>query len=90
MTEQQTAFRFDVPARVTATDVREEKARLSRQCAEILGRLQQGPVTNLELSRIALKYTSRISDLRARGHVVVVQSRDHSTGLVVYALELKP
>lgn len=60
--------------------------RLSRQCRDILERLRRGPGTNTELARIALKYTSRISDLRKHGYVVEVQSHDHSTGLVVYAL----
>jgi hypothetical protein len=47
--------------------------RLENQCRTILALLRergnQG-VTNAELSRIALKYTSRISDLRDSGHDV--------------------
>lgn len=41
--------------------------RLSRQCAAIIARLRRGPATNRELSEIALKYTSRISDCRDAG-----------------------
>ena len=45
--------------------------RLENQCRKILTLLKtrgnQG-ATNAELSRIALKYTSRISDLRDAGH----------------------
>ena len=45
--------------------------RLENQCRTILallkGRGNQG-ATNAELARIALKYTSRISDLRDSGH----------------------
>lgn len=46
----------------------EEKPRLSRQCRMILERLQLGPATNRELAELALKYTGRISDLRASGY----------------------
>lgn len=39
--------------------------RLTGQNAAILARLRQGPATNRELAEISLKYTSRISDVRA-------------------------
>jgi len=45
--------------------------RLENQCRTILTLLKQRGnqgATNAELSRIALKYTSRISDLRDAGH----------------------
>lgn len=64
----------------------EEAPRLSKQCAAILTRLQQGPATNRELAEMSLKYTSRISDLRAAGYEVEVTSRDHATGLNIYEL----
>ena len=60
--------------------------RLSRQCAAILARLEQGPATNDELSRIARKYTGRISDLRHAGYDVRCTSQDRTTGLAVYEL----
>lgn len=60
------------------------QARLSRQCALILARLQQGPATNRELCDIALKYNARISELRAAGYVVVCASEDRATGLSIY------
>lgn len=41
---------------------------------------------NVELSQIALKYTSRISDLRKAGHDVVCVSRHRESGLTYYAL----
>ena len=47
-----------------------DKPRLSRQCAAILARLQQGPATNAELGKYALNYTARISQLREDGHVI--------------------
>lgn len=43
------------------------------QCGKLLARLQQGPATPDELSKIAPKYTSRISDLRTK-HGVNVKS----------------
>ena len=54
----------------TSIDPRDE-ARLGKQCEAILARLQEGPATSYELAQIALKYTSRISDLRKSGHVVI-------------------
>lgn len=65
----------------------DDQARLSRQCADILARLQQGPATNDELSRISRKYTSRISDLRQRGYGVTCTRQDHKSGLTVYRLD---
>lgn len=46
----------------------EDKPRLTGQNNAILMALKSGPQTNIELAAIALKYTSRISDLRAAGH----------------------
>lgn len=63
-----------------------ETPRLSRQCEEILTLLKAGPVSNRALSGIALKYTSRISDLRAAGYNI--QARvDRVTGLTMYHLQ---
>ena len=70
----------------TTQDVRAEKTRLSTQCQSILARLQQGPASNSELARLALKYTSRISDLRDKGYRIDVTERDYETGVAVYAL----
>ena len=63
-----------------------EQDRLGRQCELILDRLRRGPATNRELSGLSLKYTSRISDLRAKGHDVVLTGHDRDTGLTWYAL----
>jgi hypothetical protein len=67
-------------------ELRAERARLSDQCSLILGRLMQGPATNRELSGIALKYTSRTSELRKRGHDVRCTAKNRVTGLSWYAL----
>jgi hypothetical protein len=72
-----------------ATDPRvpqASRARLSRQCQAILDRLTQGAATNRELAELALKYTSRLSDIRAAGYDVRVVAHDHVTGLVTYRL----
>ena len=50
-----------------------DRPRLSGQNAAILARLRTGPETNLTLAKISLKYTSRISDLRAAGHNITCQ-----------------
>lgn len=47
--------------------------RLTGQNAVILHLLQQGPCTNVELAKVSLKYTSRLSDLRAAGYTVVCE-----------------
>lgn len=63
-----------------------EHQRLSRQCEEILSRLQSGKVSNRELSKIALKYTGRISDLRKAGHSIECISHNRATGETWYQL----
>jgi hypothetical protein len=40
------------------------------QCELILDALREGPKTNTQLSEISLKYTGRISDLRANGYEI--------------------
>lgn len=65
-----------------------ESPRLSRQCRLILDRLRAGNATNRELSAISLKYTGRVSDLRAAGYKIEVIGRNHDTGLNVYALKV--
>lgn len=64
----------------------QERLRLADQTYAVYRRLKMGPASNRELSALALKYTSRISDLRAKGIDVVVKEHDHDTGKVVYAL----
>jgi len=85
----QTSF-LDLPnIDVPPTDKRlaaEEKPRLCGQNGAILARLRQGPATNDELSRLARKYTSRISDLRQAGYDVRVIEHDRKSGLSLYRL----
>ena len=63
----------------------QDERRLSGQNAVILDLLRQGSCTNVELARVSLKYTSRISDLRAAGHTVVCER--HKGGVTIYRLE---
>jgi hypothetical protein len=44
--------------------------RLTGQNAAILARLRRGPATSGELAALSLKYTGRISDLRAAGYTI--------------------
>ena len=63
-----------------------EAPRLRGQNAAILERLQSGPATNRELAGLSLKYTSRVSDLRAAGYRIECE-RDAVSGVSVYRLE---
>lgn len=63
-----------------------DRARLSRQCAAILARLEAGPATNADLAALSLKYTSRISDLRRAGFDIDCYNRDRATGVAWYRL----
>lgn len=85
---QAALFDETIPAiRVNATVRPVEAQRLSKQCRLILERLRaNGVATNRELSAMSLKYTSRVSDLRAAGYDIRVVSRNYETGLNTYAL----
>lgn len=79
---------FDIPAVPVAPAciLEPERKRLSGQNLAILDALRRGPMRNTDLALIALKYTSRLSDLRKAGYEVRIQSRDTKTGVVVYEL----
>ncbi len=63
----------------------EDRKRLRGQSEQILRRLREGPATNRELAAIAMKYTSRLSDIRAAGYVVECQRL--TGGLAEYTLQ---
>ena len=65
----------------------QDRPRLRGQNATILARLKRGPATNAELAGISLKYTSRISDIRAAGYCVTCERGEN--GLNVYRLEVR-
>ena len=58
------------------------------QCEKILALLKTGPQTSATLAKIALKYTSRISDLRDAGHAILA-TRIEGSGLWRYTLGKK-
>jgi len=62
-----------------------DEPRLTGQNAAIFARLKRGPATNAELAAISLKYTSRISDIRAHGYRI--ECRRGEGGVNVYVLE---
>lgn len=65
----------------------EDVPRLTGQNLAILNRLREGPATNVELAEIALKYSGRISDVRAAGYRIKGEKREG--GVWVYSLEAK-
>ncbi len=64
----------------------EARRRLSRQCRAILERLRAGPALNSELVGYAMKYTSRVSDIRKAGFVIDCEIVDQKAGLFRYTL----
>ena len=63
--------------------------RLESQCRRILELLRERGnegVTNYELAGIALKYTSRISDLRDAGYRILATCEDSIRGVYRYHL----
>lgn len=61
-----------------------EMQHLTTQNAKILARLQRGPASNVELAKLSLKYTSRLSDLRKAG--LTVTCKRIPGGLSIYTL----
>lgn len=86
MTQSRLDFSRDVFLVPRDTHVTEpaDVRRLGSQNAAILERLQRGPCTNVELARLSLKYTSRVSDLRKAGYVV--DAKRMPGGLTIYTL----
>lgn len=90
---------WDVPSiptpKVTAPSPRDPNlakvaiARVSRQALEVLEQLRQGPKTNRQLLDVAIRYGSRIHDLRKAGYTID-KFEDHATGLTTYKLTGEP
>jgi hypothetical protein len=85
MTQSRFLFAQDVvlPSDTHVTEPAEIR-RLSSQNARILARLQKGPATSYELSQIALKYTSRLSDLKKAGYPITCTR--HAGGGATYTI----
>lgn len=78
---------FDNPPTLQPCDPHADSCdvpRLTGQNAVILAMLRSGPQTNDELAAISRKYTSRVSDLRAAGYVIV--AKRINGGLFEYTL----
>lgn len=65
-----------------------EIARLTRETAKVLARLQQGPVTRRELNALTINPTARVSDIRAAGYAVLCDEKP--SGASVYRLQGAP
>lgn len=61
-----------------------DKARLSRQCLAILARLREGPATNADLSRIALRFGARLDEIRQAGFEIATERGEG--GIYTYTL----
>jgi len=87
---------FDIPiARKTDPATSHEaaakvnKIRRGTQVHKILERLRRGPATNVELAELAIKYSGRVSDLRALGYnIQCVNQNEH--GVTTYVLVEEP
>lgn len=77
---------YDAPGPRDPNVTETEELRLKGQNLRILERLQEGPASNKELAQISLKYTSRISDLRAKGFIIPPPIEDEETGEAMYRL----
>ncbi len=74
------------PRDPSVTNPRDQR-RLSGQCVKMIRLLQtRNRVPNRDLARIALKYTSRISDIRGAGYTVVCTPDPAHDGLTWYSL----
>lgn len=60
------------------------------QTMQIIDMLRAGPQYNNQLAKIALKYTSRISDARKAGYVIECYKLVDSGGLTLYTLIREP
>ncbi len=67
-----------------------EIPRLSAQNRAVLDALRQRMVSNDDLSKIALNYTGRISDLRKYKYVIDARRDDFVSGKVLYTLMSGP
>jgi hypothetical protein len=60
--------------------------RVSRQALKVLELLKLGPATNRELLSVAIRYGSRIHDLRKAGYRIEIIAKDEASGLTTYKL----
>ena len=73
--------------KLNPTAPKERKGKLQRKCLAILGRLQAGPASNVELLKVGgFRFGARLAELREAGHRIRTEENKH-TGLAVYTLE---
>lgn len=65
-------------------------SRVSKQALKVLEMLRSGPKTNRELLDVAIRYGSRIHDLRKAGYDIKIVADDSQTGLTTYQLMGEP
>lgn len=69
----------------------EARARLGRNAARLLERLERGAATNMELTTIGgLRFGGRLHELRRAGYRIETRLLDAATGLYSYELLGKP
>jgi len=82
---------FEPPAqplpKLNPTAPKERKWTLQRKCLLILGRLQAGPATGMELLAVGgMRFSARVHELRQAGHAIST-TENKATGIAVYTLE---
>jgi hypothetical protein len=80
--------RDDPPTSKEAERLLNKSGRRVSQKGKLLDRLLAGPATNVELAQLCIKYTGRISDLRADGWDIACV-RQTEEGVTVYTLRGK-
>lgn len=84
--EQLTLWGNDVSVKPIDPNIDERDVpRVTGQALAILERLREGPATNHELASMSLKYSGRVSDLRAAGYEI--NAKRMSGGVWVYRLD---
>lgn len=65
----------------------DEVPRLANEQRLVLERLQRGPVTNVELVSLSLRYGARIHELRQLGYQITTKRTSVRKGVTTYTLE---
>ena len=65
----------------------DEVPRLANEQRLVLERLQRGPVTNVELVSLSLRYGARIHELRQLGYQITTKRTSVRKGITIYTLE---
>lgn len=85
MSVQPSLFGDPLPSQKREPVIVQERRRLNAAAKRVLARLQEGAATNVELSRICLRFGGRIFELRQDGWVIE-DVRPKRGGMWVYKL----